>query len=204
MSTLRSEPFLWIHLSGIALFPLLLEIVWIGLAIGDSFSHILELLLIGTIGVMPVLLMQLTRPFDIFSVLLFSLKPECLTVEQRKILSLFKTVKHKFFSAIVAGFTILVLWLLYRLSPLAIELADFFPPWRILGLAIATVAFLGSNLFLQVPLSALMVLLTKESKIAQVEPYPLDQIEQNFTVPGIEVSKILWFLESASDYQETT
>ncbi len=204
MPTLRSEPFLWIHLSGIILFPVLLEIVLIGLAIGDSFSYIVELLLIGTIGIIPVLLMQLTCPFDIFSILLFSLKPECLTTEQRKILSLFTTVRQKFVSAIAAGFMLLVLWLLYPLPPLAIDLAGFLPQWRILGLAIAIVAFLGGNLFLQVPLSALSVLLTKESKFAQIEPYPQDQIKQNFTILGIEVSKILWFLESASDSQETT
>ena len=204
MPTLRSEPFLWIHLSGIILFPVLLEIVLIGLAIGDSFSYIVELLLIGTIGIIPVLLMQLTCPFDIFSILLFSLKPECLTTEQRKILSLFTTVRQKLVSAIAAGFMILVLWLLYPLAPLAIDLAGFLPQWRILGLAIAIVAFLGGNLFLQVPLSALSVLLTKESKFAQIEPYPQDQIKQNFTILGIEVSKILWFLESASDSQETT
>ena len=204
MPTLRSEPFLWIHLSGIILFPVLLEIVLIGLAIGDSFSYIVELLLIGTIGIIPVLLMQLTCPFDIFSILLFSLKPECLTTEQRKILSLFTTVRQKLVSAIAAGFMILVLWLLYPLPPLAIDLAGFLPQWRILGLAIAVVAFLGGNLFLQVPLSALSVLLTKESKFAQIEPYPQDQIKQNFTILGIEVSKILWFLESASDSQETT
>lgn len=201
---LRSEPFLWIHLSGIVLFPVLLQVVWISLAMGDSFSYILELSLLGAIGVFPVLLMQLTRPFDIFSILLFSLKPECLTKEQRSILSLFKTFKQKFFSIMAAIAMLLLLWLLYRLSPLAVGLASFLPQWHILGFAIAVVAFWASNLFIQVPLSVLLVLLTKESKLAQVEPYPLEQIPQGFTVPGIKVNKILWFLESGADYPETT
>lgn len=198
MFKLRSEPFLWIHLSGIVLFPILLQVVWISLAIGDSFSYILELSLLGVIGVLPVLWMQLTRPFDIFSILLFSLKPECLTEERRKILSLFKTFKQKFFSIVAAIAMFLLLWLLYCLFPLAMGLASFLPQWHILGLAIAIVAFWASNLFLQVPLSVLLVLLTKESKLTQVEAYPLEQIEQSFTVPGIKVGKILWFLELES------
>ncbi|WP_019504605.1 low-complexity tail membrane protein [Pleurocapsa sp. PCC 7319] len=204
MSTFRSEPFLWIHLSGIVLFPILLEIVLIGLATGDSFSYILELLLIAAFGIIPVLRMQLTCPFDIFSILLFSLNPESLTTEQTRILSLFKSNKQKLFAILAAGFMLLLLWLLYRLSPLAVALFDFIPQWRILGLIIATIAFFGSNLFLQVPLSVLLVLLTKQSQFAQIEPYPQDQIEQDFTVPGIKVSKILWFLKSDSDSKEIT
>ena len=196
MSTLRSEPFLWIHLAGIALFPVLLEVTLIGLAIGDSFPYYIELPLLGAIAILPILLMQLNRPFDIFSILLFSLKPECLSDEQKKILSLFKTTKQKLISAIAAEIMLLILWLLYRLAPLAVGIAGFLPQWRILGLAIAAVAFLVGNLFLQVPLSVLLVLLTKESKLAQIEPYPDEQIKQSFTIPGIKVGKILWFLSS--------
>ena len=192
---LRSEPFVWIHLSGIVLFPILLEVAWIGLSLGNRFTYILELALLIGIGVFPVLLMQLTRPFNIFSILLVSLKAECLSEEQRQILALFRTVKQKFFSIVTAGIMILVLLLLYRLSPLAVGIANFLPQWHILGLAIATVAFLGGNLFLQVPLSVLLVLLTKESKLAEIEPYPIEKMNQSFTTPGIKVSKILWFLE---------
>ena len=192
---IRSEPFLWIHLAGVALFPGLSCITWVSLAIGDSFSY-LELPLLAAIAIVPILLMQLTRPFDIFSVLIFSLQPEYLSEEQRKILSLFKTFKQKLLSIIAAAIMMLILWLLYRLSPLAIGIVDFLPQWRILGLAIATVAFLGSNLFLQVPLSVLQVLLTSEADFAKVEAYPLEKIARSFTIPGIKISKILWFLES--------
>ena len=196
MSALRSEPFLWIHLSGIALFPALLELVWVGLAMGSpgSFSA-LELVLIAIMGVVPVLWMQLIRPFEIFSILLFALKPECLSLEQRQILSVFKTAKLKFLSTIAAGIMVIVLWLLYSLCPLAIGLASFLPQSRILGLVIAILAFLGSNLFLQVPMSVLAVLLTNKSQLATMEPYPVDKISQDFTVPGIKVNQILWFLD---------
>ena len=196
MSALRSEPFLWIHLSGIALFPALLELVWVGLAMGSpgSFSA-LELVLIAIMGVVPVLWMQLIRPFEIFSILLFALKPECLSLEQRQILAVFKTAKLKFLSTIAAGIMVIVLWLLYSLCPLAIGLASFLPQSRILGLVIAILAFLGSNLFLQVPMSVLAVLLTNKSQLATMEPYPVDKISQDFTVPGIKVNQILWFLD---------
>ncbi len=194
---LRSEPFVWIHLSGIVLFPILLEVAWIGLSLGNRFNYILELALVIGSGVFPVLLMQLTRPFNIFSILLVSLKAECLSDEQRQILALFRTAKQKFFSIVTAAIMILALLLLYRLSPLAVGVADFLPQWHILGLAIAITAFLASNLFLQVPLSVLLVLLTKKSKLAEIEPYPIEKIDEKFTTPGIKVNKILWFLEPA-------
>lgn len=194
MSSWRLEPFLWIHLSGIVIFPALLEVVLIGLGIGDSFGYIWELSLLVIFAILPILWMQLTRPFDIFSVLLFSLKAESLTNEQLKILSLFKTFQHKFVSLLVAGIMTGILWLLYSLSPLSVGVVDWIPQWRILGMTIALFAFLGSNLFLQIPISVLFVLLTKKLSYVQTPPYPIEEIEQSFTVPGIKIDKILWFL----------
>src|SRR4028118_1567963 len=92
MRSFWTEPFLWIHLAGLAAVPLALEFVWLGLAVGDPILPVwMELLLIAVVGIAPVLWMQLIRPFDIFSILVLALKPEQLTVEQRRILSLFKT-----------------------------------------------------------------------------------------------------------------
>lgn len=199
---IRTEPFLWIHLTGIVLFPAALIMTLIGLGIGNSFTYSLELSLLMAIAILPILLMQLVRPFDIFSVLIFSLKPEVLTQEQRQILSLFKTGKHQLASVLAACLMSLALGLLYSLSPLAINMTDILPQWRILGLAIAAVAFLLGNLFFQVPLSVLLVLTAPESNIAEIEPYSPEEIEQNFTVPGIKVSKILWFLETSSEAKE--
>jgi hypothetical protein len=198
----RSEPFLWIHLVGIALFPVLSQIALMGLAVGDSYSYLIELPLLVAIAILPILLMQLSRPFDIFSVLFLSLRPESLTEEQRKILALFKTASPKIWSLITALVMLLLLWLMYHLSPLATGIASFLPQWRILGLAIAAIAFLGSNLFLQIPLSVLQVLLTEESKLTQIEPYPREKIVQDFTVPGIKVNKILWFIQPSSEVKE--
>ena len=195
---IRSEPFLWIHLTGIALFPALIGLTLISLAVGNSFPYFVELPLLVVTGIFPILVMQLVRPFDIFSILIFSIQPENLTDERRQILSLLATWKQKSASIIAALLMLLTLWLLYCLSPLAVGLADFLPQWRTLGLAIASFSFLLGNLFLQIPLSVLLVLKTKESERASVEPYPTTEIEQNFTVPGIKVNKILWFLESSS------
>lgn len=199
---IRTEPFLWIHLTGIALFPIFIGLTSIALAVGDSFSYVIELPLLAAIAILPILLMQLIRPFDIFSVLFLSLKPECLSDEQRQILALFKTFKQQLTSITAALLMLAILWLLYHLSPLTIGIADFLPQWRIAGLAIASLTFLLANLFFQVPLSVLLVLTAKKSKLVNVEPYSIAEIKQNFTVPGIKVSKILWFLESLSETEK--
>lgn len=199
MSSFRSEPFLWIHLAGIATLPLWLELVWLGLAVGVPWPvSWLELLVVAAVGIVPVLGMQLVRPFDIFSILVVSLKPEQLTTEQRQILTLFKTNKQKLLSLSAAALMVFVLWQLYRLAPLAAGAASIVPQWRILGLLLATSAFLASNLFLQVPVSVLGVLTNSKQQFAVTDPYPLEQIEKKFTIPGLEAKQILPVQISAS------
>jgi hypothetical protein len=190
--TFRSEPFLWIHLAGIAIAPLSLQIVWLGLAVGDPLPFVwLELLFIVAIGILPVFWMQWQRPFDIFSLLFLALKPEKLTPPQKQILSLFKTRKQRILSLVVALGMSWILWQLYQLAPLAAIAASVLPQWRILGLLIAALAFLVSNLFVQVPVSVLGVLLTSEQQFSATEPYLVDKIPQQFTVPGLKVENIL-------------
>lgn len=192
MRSFWSEPFLWIHLAGLAALPLLLELLLLALAVGDPMLPVwLEILLIAVIGIAPVLWMQLVRPFNIFSILVLALKPEQLTVEQRKILSLFKSPLEKVLALLAPIFLVWVLWQIYRLAPISASVVSFLPEWRQAGLLVAAVAFLLSNLFLQVPLSVLSVLLTSESKFATIEPYPIEKIRQDFTIPGLQVNKIL-------------
>ncbi|MEN9518187.1 MAG: hypothetical protein RLZZ381_775 [Cyanobacteriota bacterium] len=185
----RSEPFLWIHFGGIIVFPLMLGIAAIGLAVGDRYSYLLELPWLIAIAILPISFMQLYRPFNIFSVLFVALQPKFLTEKQRKILALFQRKQQKVVSAIVTGLMLLNLWLLYNFSP-ATRLASLLPQQRILGLAIASIAFLGSNLFLQIPLSAFQVLLTSKSELAQIEQCSLEEIKSNFTTVGITVSQL--------------
>lgn len=195
---LRSEPFLWIHLLGIAVFPIFVGITIVGLSIGDSNYFVLELLFLTAIGVLPIFLMQLKRPFNIFSVLFLSLKLECLSDRQKTILSLFKRFRHKVLSTITAMFMTIFLWLLYQLSPLGIGVADFLPQQRVLGLVVAAIGFFAANLFLQIPLSVLLVLLTRPATLTQIAPYSLSKIEQDFTIVGIKIARILWFMELES------
>ena len=97
----RSEPFLWIHLGGIVMFPLFFLLTAVSLAVGESYSYWLEIPLLMAIAILPVLLMQLYRPFNIFSVLFLSLKPQSLTENQRRILALFQRKQQKLINALV-------------------------------------------------------------------------------------------------------
>ena len=67
----------------------------------------------------------------------------------------------------------------------------FASSWHLLGLFLSAGAFLASNLFVQVPMSVLQVLLTSEAKFSQAEPYPLEKIQQDFTLLGFQVRKVL-------------
>lgn len=192
MQSFRTEPFLWIHLSGLAALPLALELVWLSLAVGEPLLPVwLELLIVGAIGTVPVLWMQLARVFDIFSILVVAIAPDQLSEEQRRILSLFHKKTNKILAIAAGIFMLWVLWQIYRFAPIAAPVASILPEWRIAGLLGAGVAFLASNLFLQVPLSVAQVLLTSEAEFAQTEPYSADKIPQSFTIPGIKVKRIL-------------
>ena len=192
MRSFWNEPFLWIHFAGLAALPLSLELVWLALSVGDPMLPVwLELLLVAAVGIVPVVWMQLTRPFDIFSVLILAIKPEKLTIEQLRLLHLFKTKTSKVISIAAAFFMFWVLWQIYKMAPVAAAVAPLSPGWHMAGLLGAAVVFLVSNLFLQVPLSVAQVLLTSESEFAATEPYSLEKIPQDFTIPGIKVNKIL-------------
>jgi hypothetical protein len=84
-----------------------------------------------------------------------------------------------------------ILWQLYQLAPLVMESAAFIPQWRGLGLLIAAIAFLASNLFLQVPASVLRVLLANDASVAAVEAYPVEKVAQDFTLIGLRVKQIV-------------
>src|SRR4028119_114487 len=199
MRSFWTEPFLWIHLAGLAALPLTLEFVWVGLAVADPILPVwLELLVVAAVGIGPVLWMQLTRPFDIFSLLFLAMKPEKLTQEQRRLLSLFKTKTNPVVTIAAGVFMLWVLWQLYRVAPVAAAVLPFASAWRLAGLLGAGLAFLASNLFLQVPLSVVQVLLTRESECAATVPYSVEKVPQAFTLPGVRVNKILPMATTAS------
>lgn len=186
-----SEPFLWIHLAGLAALPLCLAVCLLGLSVGDPISPVgLELALVAVVGIAPVLWMQLVRPFYIFSVVALALRSEQLTLQQRQILSLFHTKPVKVLAILSALFLLWVLGRLYDLAPI-VSASPFQAEWRVAGLLLAGVGFLGTNLFLQVPMSVLPVLIVSETEFAATEPIAVENIRQAFTIPGWQVNQIL-------------
>ncbi|MCL1495105.1 MAG: low-complexity tail membrane protein [Pseudanabaena sp. Salubria-1] len=198
----KSEPFLWIHLSGIVAFPIFLGITWLGLSISDRLSLFwIEILLMMVIGIVPIFLMQWSRPFEIFSLLILAMKPDKITDRQRQILSLFKMPKQRLLSVVTALVMLVILYGLYQLPPLSLsESLGEFPMLvqvKSLGLIIAYVAFAGANLFLQVPISVLGVLSNNEQQFAEIAPYPTEKILQDFTLAGFQVDKIMAIKQSS-------
>lgn len=203
MRSFWSEPFLWIHLSGLAVVPLSLQLLWLGLAVGDPLSPFwLELLLVGVVGIVPILWMQWTKPFDIFSLLIVAQKPDSLTSEQQRILRLFKNKQQRPLSLINAILMGWVLWQLYQLAPLAAIGSSILPQWRVLGLVIAAIAFLITNLFFQISISVLAVFLVGIKQYEVAEPYSPEKISQEFTIPGFRVKKILPLVERNMELSE--
>lgn len=191
MSSFRSEPILWIHLAGLATLPIFLELCMLGLAVGDPVLPVwLELFLVA-VGVVPMLWVQLSRPFYIFAILAIALKQEQLTYQQRQILSLINTKLNRVLAVVAAVFLVGLLWQLYRAAPLAASVAPFPPEWRIAGLLLAGTAFLASNVFLQIPVSVARVFVTSDAEFAATKPYPLEKISPDFTIVGLQVSQIL-------------
>ncbi|UXE61217.1 MAG: low-complexity tail membrane protein [Woronichinia naegeliana WA131] len=196
MSSFRNEPFLWIHLSGIAVAPIALLIVWLSLAIATPITpYWLELIILGIIGIIPILLMQWQKPFEIFSLLVVSLRPEVLTLEQRKILSLFKRPKQQFLALLTALLMAGKLYGIYYFAPLAALPVVNFPQVRLLALLVAAIAFLVANLFVQVPVSVLGILFTQNKIYEETTPINIEDIPKNLTVPGLRVRKIFFIPE---------
>jgi hypothetical protein len=186
------NPYLWVHLAGLAAVPLWLGVCLLGLAVGDPWLPPgVELGLVAIAGSAPIVWMQWQRPFNIFSLLAVTLKPECLTPDQCRILSLMQPRKNP----LVIGLATLVLWVvlgkLYGVAVIATDFAPLPPSARGLGLLLAAGAFLASNLFLQVPLSVLQVLLVSEATFAATPPLPVDKIPVTFTAIGWPVQRIL-------------
>ncbi|ERN41389.1 hypothetical protein KR51_00019570 [Rubidibacter lacunae KORDI 51-2] len=186
----RLDPYLWIHFAGLGALPACLLAVWLGLAAeGAVWPVALDVLLVGVFGCVPIAWMQWQQPFDIFSLLLFSIQPQRLTEQQRRILRAFGLPKQRIWCAIAAVVMPVVLWQIARYAPAAAVTTPIHSHW--LGVVAAAVAFFAANLFLQVPLSVAGVLLTGESTVAGLEPYPVAAIRKDFFVPGIRVASIV-------------
>jgi hypothetical protein len=192
MRSFSSDPYLWIHLAGLAALPLFLELCLIGFSIGDPFLPAwLELLIVAAVGIAPILWMQWQKPFYIFSLIAVALRPEQLTEDQRRLLTLFKSQKNRLFAVLVAVVLAFALSKIYGVAPIATMVIQSPIEWRGVGLLLAAIAFLGSNLFAQVPVSVLSVMLTGETTFGSTSPYPEKLIGQDFSLLGLKINQIL-------------
>ncbi|GAB4472757.1 MAG: hypothetical protein OHK0037_32830 [Elainellaceae cyanobacterium] len=179
--------------------PLLAEVCLVGLAVGDPWLPVwLELLLVGAAGIAPVLWMQWQRPFCIFSLTPLALRPDALSDDRRRMLHLFRGTETQALAGSAAIALLILLWQLFRFAPVATEAAASLPQNRALGLLIAAVAFLLCNLFVQVPLSVIRVLLASDAAIAQLVPYTPAEVAKSFTIPGFWVKQIVPELVAAA------
>lgn len=190
-ASFRAEPFLWIHLAGIAVVPLALLTMMLGLAVGTPFSaYGGELILLILLGWLPVMVMQWFKPFEIFSLLIIALRPDSLGESQLRILSLFKRGQQRWITLFGGMISLGLLWLVYYFAPIAYPWVTDFPQLRLAGLLLGAIAYLMANLFLQVPLSVLGVLSTNQTSFEAMTPLDPDTIKQQFTIPGIKLRQI--------------
>ena len=192
MISSRRDPYLWIHLAGLATVPLWLDLCLAGLAVGDPIvPPWVELTTLGWVGTVPILWMQLTRPFYIFSLPGLALRPDKLAVERRQMLTLQRSWWSRLLVVLGAIALFLILYGLYQLAPIAAAMTPFAGRSRAVGWLICAIAFLLANLFVQVPATVLPLLLTASKTLAQTEPYEATAIRQRFSVVGLRVASIL-------------
>ena len=190
MRAFWSDPYLWIHAAGLAAVPLCLVICLLGLAGGDPLLPIwLELGLVAIVGIAPIVWMQWQRPFYIFSLVAVAIKPERLTDDQRRLLTLFKTRRSPVWIGLGALVMLVLLKQLYWMAPIAADITPF--AGRALGLSVAAIAFLAGNLFLQVPLSVGRVMLVSDQEFAATQPFAVEQILSAFSVLGLPANQIV-------------
>ncbi|MBW4459455.1 MAG: low-complexity tail membrane protein [Nodosilinea sp. WJT8-NPBG4] len=191
MAPWRCDPYLWVHLAGLATVPLWIDLCLLGLAVGNPTLPELEIGVIVALGVLPVLVMQLRQPFYIFSLPGLALKPGALQDDQRRLLSQFQRWRLRLGALLVP---VPLVWGLLKLYPLAFLARDLTPftDWgRLGGVAIAALSFLMANLFLQIPIAVLQVLATPDRVMAKVVPYSTENVAADFTWIGLTVGKIL-------------
>ncbi|NJN87896.1 MAG: low-complexity tail membrane protein [Leptolyngbyaceae cyanobacterium SL_7_1] len=186
------DPYVWVHLAGIAAAPIFLEICLVALAVGDPMLPLdLEFLIVAIAGTLPILWMQWQRPFYIFSLVVLALKPTQLSESQRQLLTCFRSGANRAVALVTAVGLGWILWQLYWIAPMVTPKAPDLWGGRLAGLVVAAIAFFLCNLFVQVPLSVLRVLGVGEDAFATTPPYPVEAVAADFTMIGLRVKQIL-------------
>lgn len=186
----KRDPYLWVHLAGLAALPLCAELCLLGLAAGDPLlPGGWDWLLVGLLGAAPIAAMQWLRPYYPFSVALVSLRADRLDETQQRILQRWQSWEPK---AIALAVPLLVLWGLQwldRLSPVAATIAPL--DNRALGLLVAWSGALLANLFLAIALASLWVLLTPTAAFEAIELFPLGDVPGSFLRLSVRLTKVL-------------
>lgn len=185
------DPYLWLQFASLALLPLTLALMAIALTIGIPFPFsVAELVLIVIIGGVPVWALQILRPWNPFSFLIFQIPPERLDDRQRQILRLVQGTRQPLFNILGAVAMVVLLWQVAHYSPLAIGIAAGLPQWHLLGLLGAAIAFFFSNLFLQIPLTLLPSLFLSEQTVSEIDPHPSVSIRRDFACWGLPMAQL--------------
>lgn len=199
MTFSRRDPYLWIHFAGIATLPLWLDLCLAGLAVGDPVvPPWLELGTLGLVGTLPVLSMQLRRPFYVFSLLAIAVRPDQLGENQRRLLTRQRTWPSRLSTVLGAVALLAILAWLYQLAPIAAALTPFAGQSRATGWLICAIAFLLANVFVQVPATVLPLLLAPPDATIKSQPYEVADIRRDFTVVGLRIGRILPDLADAA------
>ncbi|MBE7381416.1 MAG: low-complexity tail membrane protein [Leptolyngbya sp. SIO1E4] len=192
MTSFHRDPYLWIHLAGLAVVPIWLDVCLAGLAVGDPVVPAwLELGALGLVGSLPILWMQWKRPFYIFSLLILAVRPDSLSDDRRRLLSLQRTWLSRVIGLASATGLLLILSFLYQLAPISAEMTPFAGQPRVLGWLICAIAFLFANLFVQVPATVVSLLIVSPATLQKAQPYEPASILDDFTVIGLRISRLL-------------
>jgi len=194
MIQLQQNRYLWVHLAALALVPLLLDFCLVGLAsarsaFGYPTAYGFQFWLVALIGIAPPLWMQIARPFYVFALPPVALRPEALTQEQKRCLTVLTSWQIKALAGVVA---VVSVWLLAQLYEKAALITNQAIPLMspAAGLVSVVVGFFWVCALAQISVSAGRSLLISPAALKRVEPYEGD-IAANFLIAGVRVKRLL-------------
>lgn len=187
MIKLQQNRYLWVHFTGLAFVPLLLDICLAGLAsAGPALPFGGQFWAIALLGITPALAMQWLKPFYIFSLPPSALKPSVLSEDQRRCLTIFKSWQIKALAVVVA---FLSLWLLAQIYAMSPQISPVLTPKA--GLLCGASAFFIASSFMQISVSAGRALLIGPTALKRVTAVEKSAIARDFLILGIRVNKLL-------------
>lgn len=191
------ELFLWAHLSLLALLPLALVLTMAGLAVGEPlFPGWLEMPVLAVPIIAYVSWQQVNRPIYPFTLGFVHRSVSHLSILQRQILTIVKRPATGWIATVTAVFLYVLFRQVYRTAPLAESIAPFPDSLRFLGIVWALVFFLIANVFSQLGIVALRILVLPSRELNQA--YDPEQIKQDFTVLGSS-SPTLWQFDRSAE-----